>query len=265
MRGVVAICTRRSIMKHSLPNPSFNLSTVRSSSSFFGRTNLLRRFYAAVANRQSVSLLGPRRIGKSSLLWCASLPEIQARFEFDLHRHIFVPLDLREYLRKTSEDFLHTVSKKIIAHSHSVPNLTLQPEGNDEDAFSHILDQIADQGFFPVLLLDAFDNITRNKNFGPEFLSFLRAHATIGKVSYITASIAPLSEVCHRGIADSPFFNIFYTYTLEALTNEEARELITVPAQKAGIPFTEAEIAWVLKQAGRHPYFIPRRCYFLFE
>src|SRR5437762_2890969 len=158
-------------------NPYFNLSTVRSSSMFFGHTNLLRRFYGAIANGQSVSLLGPRHIGKSSLLWCVCLPEIQARFGFDLHRHIFVPLDLREYLCKTSEDFLHAVSKEIIIRSRSVPNLTLQSEGKGEDTFSHILDQIAEQGFFPVLLLDAFDNITRNKNFGPEFLSFLRAHA----------------------------------------------------------------------------------------
>ena len=232
---------------------------------FFGRTNLLRRLYAAIANRQSVSLVGSRHIGKSSLLWCACLPEIRARFDFNLHRHIFVYLDLREYLHKTCEDFFHAVSEEIISQSRGLPGLTLQLGGKGEDEFSCILDQIADQGFFPVLLLDAFDNITRNRHCGPEFFAFLRAHATIGKISYITASIAPLYEVCHRGIADSPFFNIFYTYNLAALSKEEAQELITVPAQQANVPFTETEVAWILKQAGRHPFFIQRVCYFLFE
>src|SRR5437588_1482171 len=104
---------RRSIMEHNLLNPYFDLATVRNSTMFFGRTNLLRRLYAAIANRQSVSLIGSRHIGKSSLLWYACLPEIQEHSGFNLYRHIFVPLDLREYLRKTSEDFLHAVSKKI--------------------------------------------------------------------------------------------------------------------------------------------------------
>ena len=46
-------------------------------------------------------------------------------------------------------------------------------------------------------------SMTLNKHFGPEFFAFLRAHATSGKVSYVTASIAPLYEVRHRGIAGS--------------------------------------------------------------
>lgn len=247
------------------PNPYFNMATIRNADMFFGRINLLRRFYETLANRQSISLIGPRHIGKSSFLWSACLSQMQARFDFDLSHHIFVLLDLREYLDKTCEDFFHNVSKEIILQSRRLPGLTLQAEGRGEEEFSHILDQIEEQGYFPVLLLDAFDNITRNQYFGPEFFSFLRAHATVGKVSYVTASIAPLYEVCHRGIVDSPFFNIFYTYHLEALAFEEVQELIVVPAQRVGVPFTDTEVDWVLKMAGRHPFFIQRVCYILFQ
>ena len=195
----------------------------------------VRRFYETLGNRQSISLIGPRHIGKSSFLWCSCLAQMQTHFDFDLSHYIFVVLDLREYLDKTSEDFFHNVSKEIILQSRRMPDLTLQTEGRGEEEFSYILDQIQEQGYFPVLLLDAFDNITRNQHFGPEFFSFLRAHATIGKVSYVTASIAPLYEVCHRGIVDSPFFNIFYTYPLNSLAFDEAQELIGIPAQRAGV------------------------------
>ena len=171
-----------------LPNPYFNLATIRNPEMFFGRTLLLRRFYEAVYNRQSVSLLGPRHIGKSSFLWCAALPEMQARFPYDLSRHIFVFLDLREYLQKTCEDFFHHVSKELILQSAKV-GLSLQAESEGEDEFSSVLDQIAEQGFFPVLLLDGFDKVTRNEHFGPEFFWFLRAQASMGLVSYITASM----------------------------------------------------------------------------
>lgn len=251
-------------MRNWPPNPYYNKATIRELDMFFGRRDLLRRVYEMVVHRQSASLVGPRGIGKSSLLWCTSLPQVQADFPFDLSRHIFVFLDLREYLQKTCEDFFQSVSKAIIAQGTKA-GLVLRMEGWGEDAFSNVLDQVAEQDFFPVLLLDAFDKVTLNNHFDLEFFEFLRAHASMGLVSYVTASIAPLYEVCHRGVAGSPFFNIFYPYPLESLTLEEAQDLITVPTQQVGIPFTDAEAALVLHLAGRHPFFIQRVCYTLFE
>ena len=87
----------------------------------------------------------------------------------------------------------------------------------------------------------------------------------MGLVSYVTASIKSLYEVCHPNIVGSPFFNIFYSYTLETLTPEETRALITVPTMRAAMPFTDAEVALVLKLAGRHPFFIQRVCHVLYE
>ncbi len=252
-------------MVNQSPNPYFNLAMIRNIEMFFGRTNLLKRFYAALVNQQSVSILGKRRIGKSSFLWCASLPEMQARFSFDLSHHIFIFLDLHDYLHKTSEDFFHRVSGEIIKQGARVPGLALSAEANGADAFSSVLDQVAKRGFFPVLLLDSFDKVTLNEHFSPEFFGFLRAQASRGRVSYATASIKPLYEVCHRGIEGSPFFNIFYAYPLEALTPGEAHDLIAIPAKQAGVTFTEAEVALVDNLAGRHPFFIQRVCYFLFE
>lgn len=252
-------------MVNQLPNPYFNLAMIRSVEMFFGRTYLLRRFYPALAQRQSVSILGRRRIGKSSLLWCASLPEMHAHFPFDLSHHVFVFLDLHDYLRRTSEDFFHRVSREIIEQGTKVPGLTLPAEVKGADAFSNVLDQVARRGYFPVLLLDSFDKVTLNEHFSPEFFGFLRAQASRGRVSYITASMKPLYEVCHRGIAGSPFFNIFTAYPLGALTPEEAYDLITIPSEKAGVIFTEEEVALVRGLAGRHPFFIQRVCHFLFE
>jgi len=248
-----------------LKNPYFNMAAMRRSDMFYGRTNLLRRFFAAIANRQSVSLVGPRHIGKTSFLLCATLPEVQRPFEFDASHYIFIYLDLREYLHKTCEDFFHAVCRAIVARCPDLPELNLQPERNGEDEFGRILELINEHGFFPVLSLDAFDNLTRNKHFDAEFLAFLRAQATIGKVSYVTASIAPLPEVCHRGIVDSPFFNIFYNCPLGPLTSEEAQDLIIIPAEKADLPFSPHEIALISHMAGRHPFFIQRVCHCVFE
>lgn len=245
-------------------NPYFAKAKISHPEMFFGRAELLMKVYEMVLNRQCASIVGPRSIGKSSFLWYASLPEVQATFPFDLSRHIFVFLDLRTFLRKTREDFFHKVSLEM-KNEGEKRGLKLHSEGEGEDEFSSILDQIEEQGFFPVLLLDAFDKVTLNVHFDLAFFEFLRALASAGLVSYITASLAPLREICHSGIAGSPFFNIFYTYQLPGFALEEAQKLITEPALQSGVAFSNDEVARVLRWAGGHPYFLQRICYLFWE
>src|SRR5229473_5273368 len=118
-------------------NPYYNLTAIRRSDMFFGRMKLLRAFYHALANRQSVSLVGPSGIGKSSFLYCASQPEMQARFPVDLSHHVFVLLDLREYIYKTSEEFFHDACKEIKRQGQRSDNLSLHSEGQGSDEFSN--------------------------------------------------------------------------------------------------------------------------------
>ena len=245
-------------------NPFFAKAKIYQPEMFFGRADLLKSVYEIVFRRQCASIVGPRGIGKTSFLWYISLPEVQASFPFDLSRHIFVFLDLRTFLRKTREDFFHKLSVEM-KNEGEKRGLKLRSEGNGEDEFSGILDQFEEQGFFPVLLLDAFDKVTLNEHFDLAFFEFLRALASAGLVSYITASLAPLPEICHSGIAGSPFFNIFYTYYLPGFALEDAQKLITVPAQESGLAFSNDEVALVLRWAGRHPYFIQRICYLFWE
>ena len=94
-------------------NPYFNITTIRDPNKFFGRTQVLRRLFEAIIHRQSMSIIGLRHIGKSSVLNCLRLPEIQNRFDLDLSHHIFVYVDFRAYLRKTHEDFFKNFQSHI--------------------------------------------------------------------------------------------------------------------------------------------------------
>lgn len=245
-------------------NPYFAKAKMRRPEMFFGRTDLLRKVLESVFHRQCVSIVGPRGIGKTSFLWYASLPEAQKPFSFDLSHHLFVFLDLREFLRKSSANFFTQVSREMIREGKK-RGLTLYNDGTGEDTFGGLLDQIEDQGFFPVLLLDAFDKVTLNKQFDLAFFEFLRSFASSGQVSYVTASLAPLSEICHSGIAGSPFFNIFDTCYLEALALEDAYRLISEPSSQNGFSFSDGESVLILRWAGRHPFFLQRICYLFWE
>ncbi len=254
-----------------LRNPYYEVSGVRNPVLFMGRVDILRRLFSAIAPMQSISLLGTRRIGKSALIQHMYRPKIQQQSAVgnDLRHHLFVLIDLGEFLYKTSEDFFRSVSEHVIAQLRKkLEPSPMQPELPDyergDDLFEAVLDEARDLGFHTVLLLDGFDNILRNRSFDLEFLRVLRALA--GKVSYVITSVAPLQEICHQAIADSPFFNIFGApYRLEPLTQAEAEQLVQEPSRQANHPFTAVETAWVLSLAGRHPFFIQRVCYFLFE
>ncbi len=245
-------------------NPYYNMMAVRQQEMFFGREDLLQQLFSLVAHHQSVSLVGPRHIGKSSVLRSMYFPAMQQRFEEDLSHHIFVWLDLREFpARKTADDFFEQVNKQIVTHCAGQVGLHIEDGEERAEIFRALLDQVNEQEYHLVLLMDAFDNIARNPHFDLEFFSFLRSQAT--KVSYVTASIAPLAQICHRAVEESPFFNIFAMYPVGPLTLEEARELIQLPSVSAGVPSSEEESEWVLRQAGRHPFFIQRVCHYLFE
>ena len=246
------------------PNPYYDIVAVRDLSMLFGREDELQEIYDHIKNQHSISFVGLPNTGKSSILHHLNKVELQQRFEYNLENHLFVLLDLRDYLQKTQDDFFHAVCEQIIAQSPQLEGIELSAQ-KGQDLFARLLQDIHRIGQHLVLLMDAFDKVTRNTAFDPDFFSFLRSLATRGWVSYITASVKRLVEVCHPGVTTSPFFNIFRPCHLGPLTHAEAVELVTVPAKRAGYPFSEEEVAWIIKQAGRHPFFLQITCRTLFE
>lgn len=251
-------------MQTRLTNPYQALTPLDDPAMLFGPIPIIRRIYSALESGQSVSLFGLRHTGKTTLLRCMSQPSIQERLGYDLSRHFFVYIDIRDWFGKSGEDFFNTVSEAILAASRDHLQVKM-PAYDGVSRFTHVLEQVRAWGFHTVLQLDAFDHITSNPAFNPEFFEFLRAQATHGLVSYITASGRPLDQVYHPAMEGSPFFNIFGFYRIEPLTPQEARDLVLIPSRRAGCPFTEEEAEWVLKLAGGMPFFLQRVCYYLFE
>lgn len=246
------------------PNNPYQYTTaVREAEMFFGRTHILRQIYSAINSKQCISLVGSRRIGKSSILTCMLLPEMQKRFEFDFSRHIFIPLDMAEFRFSNCHDFFLHVSRQIVDDARKViGDLEWEP-GREQEDFAELLGEIKARRFHLVLLMDAFDNITRNEKFDADFFIFLRSQWR--KVSYVTASTVQLSKVSHQQIQDSPFFNIFSQCTVGAFTPDEACQMVTEPASRVRFPFTEGEKHWLIANAGYHPFFLHYACRILFD
>ena len=77
----------------STENPYFHRGPIRQPEYFFGRAQEVTSVLSLLKNNQSVSIVGPRRMGKTSLLLHISHPEVMARHGLSPGEHIFVFID----------------------------------------------------------------------------------------------------------------------------------------------------------------------------
>ncbi len=247
-----------------LRNPYLNRSAIRSLDGFFGRQREIGRVMGRVgaSTPQSVSVIGERRVGKSSLLWHLCQPEVQARHLEAAPDYAFVRLDLQGQQHfdepRFCQEFLRLVQGAVAGRAAVEP-------GADLAALEAAASVLEARGVRLVCLFDEFEAITRNPAFDRRFFGFLRSLASAHPVAYITASQRPLQDLCRsREIAESPFFNIFAQVRLGPLQDDEAADLIRRPSEVAGLPL-EPHQPGLLELGGHLPLFLQMACCALFE
>jgi serine/threonine protein kinase len=241
-------------------NPYLNRTMIKHRDDFFGRSQEIRRIYARLNATPpgSISVVGDRKIGKSSLL-----NYIYMRANRQIHleapdQTVMVFLDLQEQKDMAMESFVRRLLA--IASYELRSRLDIQGCSLDLDGVKDLVQRLEGGGFRLVLLLDEFDAVTTNSNFGLEFFSFLRYLANHYNVAYVTSSARELQTLCHtREIADSPFFNIFSNLRLSVFRRDEAAELIRVPSERVGTPL-EPHTDRILDMSGLFPFFIQMAC-----
>jgi AAA+ ATPase superfamily predicted ATPase len=245
-------------------------TTLRDPELFMGREEVLARIFALLKARQNVSLVGPRRIGKTSLLNCLRSPLIQQRFKFDCSHFFFLYLDLQNRSLKSNLNFFDEVYKIVKDYARK-QGYTINGTIDDDDELNALLEEFEQRGQYPVLIIDTFDEIAQyNPASSSSVFSFLRSLGTAGQISYVIASIDTLGDLLRQlQIKDdkhgSPFPNIFATLRLSSFTEQEARAMLSETSARGGLPFTEKEIAWVMNLAGTHPFLLQQVATLLFE
>ena len=85
-------------------NPFFHRGAIRRVEEFVGREAEIAQTLDLLRNGQSVSLIGPRRIGKSSLLLHLGQPTVRAAHRLDPPHSLFVMLDCQELAGSPPEE-----------------------------------------------------------------------------------------------------------------------------------------------------------------
>lgn len=232
-------------------NPFIWRGGITRAEDFFDRDGEQRAVRAYLDGRQNCQIVGPRRIGKTSLLRqierTAPKWDAAARVAY---------LDLQDPRCYTLKGWLSLASRQC---KWATTPATLAD-------FADCLDAALSQGQRPVLCLDEFEELTaRRDEFTRDFFMTLRSCAQLrGGLSVITVSQRPLSDLTDRGDPTSPFYNTFPLLRLGPFTPADAEDFLNL--YRAGVPrFNDDERRAILDFAKGHPLALQVACFHVLE
>ncbi|MDM8531415.1 AAA family ATPase [Anaerolineales bacterium HSG25] len=248
-------------------NPFTYGNPITTPSRFIGRRDELHQIITRLRSEafESTSIVGQRRIGKTSLLKMVTQESIGEQVY-----HVFVDLQLFQ-ADNTSADFwdevLYELVDTLAETEHRATVEKFRADGKtDTRHLKRLFRQFDRAGVFIVLLLDEFDLITSNTNFSPDFFYGMRYLAIHHNLALITSSYADLSDLSHSPeIRSSPFFNIFATVHVGAFKPTEVDDLFGRYMEGTGIEFRHKERTFLTSIAGRFPYYLQIAGKYLFD
>ncbi|MCB0090966.1 MAG: winged helix-turn-helix domain-containing protein [Caldilineaceae bacterium] len=252
-------------------NPFFHRTPVRDPDYFFGRQYELQNLCAVVRNGQSVAVIGPRRIGKSSLLW-----QIVHTLMTDIAPtlpYCAVYISGEAWQTQTSNALYAGLWQALLMTMRAYALAANLPPGDSEtdeldfSTFMRNLRLVTSTGIQVVFLLDEFDALSRNRHLNEFFFSALRSLVAPLGIVYVTASTRPLLELTYaqQSALSSPFFNIFLPHHLELLSEQEAVGLLHGIAALGKLEMNAPQQQLLLDLAGPHPCFLQIAGYHYWE
>jgi serine/threonine protein kinase len=251
----------RKLMTETITNPYIYRGPLHDPENFTGRTGNLNEMAAFLRGNQSISIVGPRKIGKTSLLYHLMRRETRARLGL-ADEYLFTYLDC-EVLGESDHDEIYGIFAAEIEATLEFSGLEVDEfvrmavESPGRIAFERAVRRLNQQKLRLVLILDEFERLSTNPHLNVNFFNALRSAAGRYELAFITASALPLIQLTYSGksqeILSSPFFNIFALMNLGLFPEAEAMQAIRNPAERAGAPFPEETAALLYKLVGGHP------------
>ena len=246
-------------------NPFFHRGPIKQSEYFYGRVQETARSLQLLKNGQSISVVGPRKIGKTSWLLHLADPKVCKEYGLESEQYLFVYINC-ETLGGLGRLDIYRVMLEELAISGACSEL----EGRDWKnlqfhQFNKIIRELTGRNLKLVYLFDEFECLGKNRGLNADFFSSLRS-LTLHNVAYVTASQDPLLELTVREeVLSSPFFNIFAFLRLGLFSIDDAVQLVDGLSQLAGIYLPHKLVDFVLELVGLHPFYLQIAGYHAFE
>jgi len=227
---------------------------------FFGRAQILHEILSVLRRPDKpgcVSLLGERRIGKSSLL--NQIYQALGQ-ESDL---VSIHATAQNWNQKSQQNFFAQLQQTI---AQAIGQAVQDQVRDYPDFRDFILALAQDRRFRFVLILDEFEVMAGNPNFNADFFRNMRAlgNEPEPRFGYLVSSRRLLKTLCrdNKKIDESSFWNIFDPRAVVGLLSEqEARDLVIKPFQCSLSPDKQPDLGQLWRDhikplSGHHPALI---------
>jgi len=256
-----------------MDNPFTFGNPIRDPARFNGRQDEIQQIVNRLLSsaHESTSIVGERRIGKTSLLYHLTDPQVAARLGLAADQYCLVYLDFQGLSDITPLRFWQRVLKKMartVCHQSLVAPIEALLELDSLDLFDleDLFETISHAGLNTVFLLDEFEYVTQNPNFKSDFFGGLRALAIHHNLALVTATRRELVDLCHSAeIKGSPFFNIFANVVLRPFSHAEVLALMRGYLAGSDLAFSPQEEELVASLGGGQPFFVQMAGSYLVE
>ena len=254
-------------------NPFSFGNPIKDPTLFYGRKAEIRQIVNRLLSsaHESTSVVGERRIGKTSLLNYLANPQVAKGFGLTPDKFCMIYLDFQGLTDITPQRFWQRVLSKL---SKAVCDESLQPElsrlsqQTSFDLFDleDLFQATCEKGLTIVLLLDEFEYVTQNPNFKSDFFGGLRALAIHHGVALIPSTRRELVDLCHsEELKGSPFFNIFANVVLRPFSPAETAELIMGYTSGGDLTLNPGQFDLVQRLGGGFPLFVQAAGYYVLD
>ena len=225
---------------------------------FFGRVQVLHEILATLRRPGKpgcVSIVGERRMGKSSLL-----NQVYRALSCEPGL-VSIHATVQNWNQTSQQHFFNNLYQAIITATGPASGRDVIDYPSFRD-FVHDLVQTHAYRF--VLILDEFEGMASNPNFNATFFTNMRALGERPEFGfgYVTASRRSLSELSRdHSIESSAFWNIFSHKVIGLLTEQESQSLVREPLGRSLPPEKGPDIDSLWQNAiypftGGHPALI---------
>lgn len=227
-------------------NPFFHRGPIHNPNFFFGRAQEVHQACELLRMGQHQAISGPRRFGKTSLLFHLENPAIRAEYGIEHVRWVYLDGGTLDGL---DDEWLYgAINQALDGDRDAIPY----------NRFVDLVRRVTANGHRLVIALDEFELLAANVYLGVTVFNRLRGLTNQFPIQFITASKNPLSNISfvHSDTLSSPFFNIFSPMRLTAFAETEAVDLLMTLSEIGGQPFSEDTVNFIIQLVGCHPLFL---------
>lgn len=267
-----------------IPNPFNSVGPVLDPSLFFNRKVMIETLLNNLLSIKPacLSIVGQRKIGKTSLALHLARISTMEKFGFDGSRYIFLNFNCQRVPRalKDYENFNTTLLGNILSSlPPSVSELSnelsrLLPSWDTAQLWDRLLAGLWDKGFYLIVVFDEFDKAIMQESLikGGLFGS-LRGYANDSpNFSWVTITSRPLHVIFEDAfnefqisnsirIAESDFFNIASPVVIKLFNSDETHQMVNTLATLGNIIFSEETLRAIVNCGGNFPFFTQRAGY----